>query len=278
MCEIHLNIIYSTNYRRHRHFAGGALFIWRSKWHVTTTSGRWQRPMRPKSPGPSVHGPATWTQRPFTGSFYDSSTRREIASMIEDSDQLSGLLTEMDSALAGIPETEPRYQLMVDALADLHAYAEGTYTLFPRPRQDIAVPDARQMSLTDLFEMNVPVDAARLEEPAQEVPEHSSTNQAEIKSSVQPSAEEQAEKEQDETEESNNRQSTPVTADPVENPFAWDPAVKENEVSAPLSTDAAHHGHADPYGSPYLCPFSGRDQPDHRRGTQHRRDQRHPGG
>ncbi|MDO5477307.1 MAG: hypothetical protein Q4F43_09390, partial [Eubacteriales bacterium] len=137
------------------------------------------------------------TKRPFSGSFYESSTRGEIASMIEDSERLSGMLAEMDAALAGIPEAEPRYQLMVDALADLHAYAEGTYTLFPQPRQDNAVPDARQMSLTDLFEMNVPEDAAQLKEPAAE-----------------PSA-------------------------PTANPFAWNPTVKENEVSAPLSADAA---------------------------------------
>ena len=32
------------------------------------------------------------TQRPFSGSFYDSSTRGEIASMIEDQERLSGLL------------------------------------------------------------------------------------------------------------------------------------------------------------------------------------------
>ena len=137
------------------------------------------------------------TKRPFSGSFYESSTRGEIASMIEDSERLSGMLAEMDAALAGIPEAEPRYQLMVDALADLHAYAEGTYTLFPQPRQDIAVPDARQMSLTDLFEMNVPEDAAQLKEPAAE-----------------PSA-------------------------PTANPFAWDTTAKENEVSAPLSAEAA---------------------------------------
>ena len=139
----------------------------------------------------------TTIQRPFAGSIYDSSTRTEIASMIADPDQLAGLLAGMDTALAGIPEAEPRYQLMVDALADLHAYAEGTYTLFPQPRQDIAVPDARQMSLTDLFEMNVPEDAAQLQEPAAE-----------------PSA-------------------------PTVNPFAWDPTIKEDEVIAPLSAEAA---------------------------------------
>ena len=183
---------------------------------------------------------STTIQRPFTGSFYDSSTRKEIASMIEDPERLSGMLAEMDTALAGTPETEPRYQLMVDALADLHAYVEGTYTLFPQPRQDITIPDARQMSLTDLFEMNVPEDAALLQEPAQEVPEYSAANQTETRSSVQPSAEEQAETEQDETEGPNMRHSAPVTeqSDPVENPFAWDPTASNNEV-VPLSAEAA---------------------------------------
>ena len=61
--------------------------------------------------------------------------------------------------MAEIPETDARYQLRLDALMDLHAYADGTYTLFPQKKQELSVPDARQMSLTDLFELNVPEEA-----------------------------------------------------------------------------------------------------------------------
>ena len=49
--------------------------------------------------------------------------------------------------------------MRLDALTDLHSYAEGTFTLFPQPRQEIVIPPSTQLSLADLFEMNVPEEA-----------------------------------------------------------------------------------------------------------------------
>ena len=96
---------------------------------------------------------------PFKGSIFEMETRREIAAMIEDPDRLHSILSQMDARLAELPETDPRYQMRLDALTDLHAYAEGTFTLFPQPGQEIVVPSATQMSLADLFEMNVSEEA-----------------------------------------------------------------------------------------------------------------------
>ena len=79
--------------------------------------------------------------------------------MIGDPERLRGLLKQMDAKLAEISETDARYQMRLDALKDLHAYEEGRFTLFPQERQETAIPAAEQMSLTDLFDMNISEEA-----------------------------------------------------------------------------------------------------------------------
>ena len=96
---------------------------------------------------------------PFKGSVFDMETRKEIASMIGDPERLRGLLKQMDAKLAEISETDARYQMRLDSLKDLHAYEEGRFTLFPQERQETAIPAAEQMSLTDLFDMNISEEA-----------------------------------------------------------------------------------------------------------------------
>ena len=112
---------------------------------------------------------------PFKGSVFDMETRKEIAAMIEDPDRLNRLLSQMDAKLVELPETEPRYQMRLEALTNLHAYAEGNYTIFPRPRQEIVIPPATQMSLADLFEMNVSEESQ--EAAAAEAAENAGENQ-----------------------------------------------------------------------------------------------------
>ncbi|HAL58299.1 MAG TPA: hypothetical protein DCP64_02200, partial [Sarcina sp.] len=116
---------------------------------------------------------------PFKGSIFDMETRKEIALMIEDPEKLHDLLEKMDARFASVPETDPRYQMRLDALTDLHSYAEGTFTLFPQPRQEIVTPPSTQLSLADLFEMNVPEEAQH-SGPEVEVEDNTVTGPADI--------------------------------------------------------------------------------------------------
>ena len=116
---------------------------------------------------------------PFKGSIFDMETRKEIALMIEDPEKLHDLLEKMDARFASVPETDPRYQMRLDALTDLHSYAEGTFTLFPQPRQEIVTPPSTQLSLADLFEMNVPEEAQH-SGPEAEVEDNTVTGPADI--------------------------------------------------------------------------------------------------
>ena len=173
------------------------------------------------------------SQWPFTGSIFDMETRKEIAAMIEDPEKLSGLLAGMDTALAGVPETDPRYQMRVDALADLHSYAEGTYTLFPQRRQELAIPDARQMSLTDLFEMNVPEGAVQIQLPVQEGAERFTAALPETERSEHASTEQhKAEISGIDTSETEQPDAAPDTS-------SWDSVTQEAGTDAPLSAEAA---------------------------------------
>ena len=107
-------------------------------------------------------------ERPYTGSVLDNSSRREVIQMLADPDRMAWLLGRMDAALAQLPEAAPDYQMRVTILSNLHGYAEGTYTLFPRREREVAVVDAGQMTLADLFEMNVPESAADAAPPKED--------------------------------------------------------------------------------------------------------------
>ena len=163
---------------------------------------------------------------PFTGSIFEMDTRKEVAGMIEDPEKLLSLLKDMDAKMAEIPETDARYQLRLDALMDLHAYADGTFTLFPQKKQELSVPDAGQMSLTDLFELNVPEEAMTSEAVVTEEGTDSDRTENE-ETDLQSSG----------TEEVGNKQEPAAAL--ADNPPGWAEQEISQESMKPLSEAAA---------------------------------------
>ena len=90
--------------------------------------------------------------RPWEGNPDMLKYRDDVVSLLGNPDGQEGLLRHMDEALASLPLDYENYERRVEILADLHAYVEGTYTIFPEKKKEEArIEDGEQLSLFDFM-------------------------------------------------------------------------------------------------------------------------------
>lgn len=96
--------------------------------------------------------------RPFTEDFFWEKPRKEMMTVLENSEQTEELLQNMDAALAALPldfeAYGTNYQQKTELLSELHQYAEGTYTIFPTPEAEpfFTEPSGHQMTMFDFLD------------------------------------------------------------------------------------------------------------------------------
>lgn len=90
--------------------------------------------------------------RPWEGNPDMLKYRDDVVSLLSNPDGQEGLLRHMDEALASLPLDYENYERRVEILADIHAYVEGTYTIFPEKKKEEAwIKDGGQLSLFDFM-------------------------------------------------------------------------------------------------------------------------------
>ena len=90
--------------------------------------------------------------RPWEGNPDMSGHLDDVVSLLNSPDGQEGLLRHMDEALASLPLDDENYGQRAGILADIHAYVEGTYTIFPEKKKEEArIVDGVQLSLFDFM-------------------------------------------------------------------------------------------------------------------------------
>ena len=96
--------------------------------------------------------------RPFTDDFFWEKPGKEMEAVLKNPEQTEELLQKMDAALAALPldfeAYGTNYQQKTELLSELHQYAEGTYTIFPKPEAEpfFTEPSGHQMTMFDFLD------------------------------------------------------------------------------------------------------------------------------
>ena len=90
--------------------------------------------------------------RPWQGNPDMSRHRDDVVSLLNSPDGQEGLLRHMDEALASLPLDYENYGQRTEILTDIHAYVEGTYTIFPDRKKQETIVSGVQMSIFDFMD------------------------------------------------------------------------------------------------------------------------------
>lgn len=96
------------------------------------------------------------TEKPFGEDPFSKETRKELTALLEDPEAAQGLLKDMDAVLASLPLDTADYERRVQILAELHGYAEGTYTIFPEREKEVQAEGNEQISLFEFMPVQEP--------------------------------------------------------------------------------------------------------------------------
>ena len=109
--------------------------------------------------------------RPFKDDFFHEEALKELPTILSDNLAAEELLQEMDAVLAALPEDEQGYKERLDYLTELHAYLDGTFTLFPQPEKKVEtiVEGNGQVSLFDFYSGQEEPKSGIVESPATEI-------------------------------------------------------------------------------------------------------------
>ena len=106
-------------------------------------------------------------ERPFESDFFHEHARKTLPEQLENPETAENLVAQMDTALAALPLDFEDYEKRVQILSEIHQYVEGTYTIFPEQKKEIAVGgNGRQLSLFDFMGME-PEPSVKTEKPEQ---------------------------------------------------------------------------------------------------------------